>query len=250
MSYKLVLTAFLVISLASYGEAQTITGTVMDSTSNNRVAAAEVILLQVDSSYKATTDSTGKFRFFIRPGTYKLHIRALGYAELQSRVYSAKPNENISVLVQLTTDPLAIAPVYVLGRSRRPPSDVEAARRRARTGMGYFIDVAKEIDKWPAFDVTDLLRKVSGAWVSRNQVSFRGQNCDAAYLLDGFSVTPTPGMSATEMVSAMISPENIAAIEVYKDASFAPAELVIMHQHAVSLLQQGQCGLVAIWSKR
>jgi hypothetical protein len=80
-------------------------------------------------------------------------------------------------------------------------------------------------------------------------VSFRGQGCDAMYLVDGVPVTPMGGMSATEMVSAMVSPQDIGGVEVYKGDASVPMELMVMQQGA-PLLQGGSCGLIAIWSKR
>jgi hypothetical protein len=245
---KIAVAALLLSAIASNASAQTVTGTVVDTTLNTRVAAAEVILLQVDSSYRATTDSTGRFRFYIKPGVFKLHIRALGYAELQSQVYSVDKRENLSVLVQLTTDPVAIAPLYVLGRSRRPLSDLQQFEQRRKRGWGYFVD-AKAIEKWPAFDITDILKRVPGATVTRTHVSLRPDCVDALYLVDGMPIRPGAGMTATEMVSMMLSPEEIGGVEVYKSDANIPAELTVMSEGA-PLLEGGSCGVIAVWSKR
>ena len=66
---------------------------------------------------------------------------------------------------------------------------------------------------------------------------------DALYLIDGMPITPLGEETATEAVNSMISPSDIAGIEVYRSDATVPMELRV---HMMS----GACGLVAIWTKR
>lgn len=243
----LILLVVLVAGLTSTALGQaTITGTVMDSVSNSRVAAAQVVLFQVGSSQTAITDSTGKFRFEVEPGMATIRITALGFGELSSGVLVVGKGERISILAFVSTEPLAVLPLYVIAKSRRPATGLEAFRqRKKRGGFGYFLD-EKAIARINAFEVSDYLRRVPGARLGRDNVQLRPYCSDANYLVDGLPVLGMQGMSATELVNSMVSTMDVAAIEVYKGDGAVPAELMI----ALSGPAAGSCGVVAIWTKR
>ena len=226
--------------------AQTITGTVMDTAKNARVAAAQVILLQVGSSQTAITDSTGKFRFDVEPGMVSLRISALGYSDLLSGTMELKKNERIAILALLSTQPVELPPIYVVAKSRRPATGLEGFyQRKRRNGFGYFID-ERAIERVTAFEVSDYLRRVPGAWVGHDHVQLRHYCSDATYLLDGMPITGSGIFTATETINSMVSPTEVAAIEVYKGDVGVPADLMI----SVASASRGTCGIVAIWTKR
>lgn len=243
----LVLLALLLVGLASTALGQaTITGTVMDSVSNTRVAAAQVVLFQVGSSQTAITDSTGRFRFEIEPGMATIRITALGYGELSSGVLVVEKHERLSILAFVSTAPLEVLPLYVVAKSRRPPTALEGFhQRKKRGGFGYFLD-EKAIARISAFEVSDYLRRIPGVRRGRDNVQLRPYCSDANYLVDGLPVLGMQGMSATELVNSMVSTADVAAIEVYKSDIAVPAELMI----ASSGMSAGSCGIVAIWTKR
>jgi hypothetical protein len=154
--------------------------------------------------------------------------------------------EHLSVIVVLSTKPIAIAPITVIGRSNRALSRLDEFRTRMKmNAFGYFLD-EKAIERMPAFFVSDLLRRVPGTWVERNRVMMRGCN-DAFYLIDGMPVNPIGDETATEAVNAMISPADIAGIEVYRGDAAAPMELRV---HMAAANTASSCGLIAIWTKR
>jgi hypothetical protein len=246
MQRKILLTAIALAARVSLAEAQIITGTVMDSTSNTRVRAAQVMVTQVGSSQTALTDSTGRFRFELQPGMVTLRITALGYGDLQSGVLTLAKGERMAILALLSTQPMEIPPLYVLAKTRRPPTALEGFyQRRKRGGFGYFMD-DKALARLAPIDVSHYLTRVPGAWVGPDLVQLRPSCNDAMYLLDGMPVVGDNTFTATELVNSMVSPAEIAAIEVYRGDVGVPMELMI----AFSSARAGSCGLVAIWTKR
>jgi hypothetical protein len=244
---KLLVTTLLVAICAPAAWAQTITGRIVDD-SNRRIAAAEVVLLQLDTSANTVTDSTGLFRFRVKPGAWKLHVKALGYAELASSLMIVEKNERMSVVIVMTTTPVEILPLYVIAKSRRPATGLEGFNQRmngSRGGFGFFLD-QKAIERIAAFQVSDILRRVPGATVLHDRVSLRPHCSDAIYLIDGSPIMAGGGDTATEIVNMLLSASEVAGVEVYKADGVLPGELMMAARPGV----EGACGVVAIWTRR
>jgi hypothetical protein len=239
-------TPLLFTAWISTAGAQTITGRVVDGDTNARVRAAEVMIVQIDSSARTITDTLGAFRFRAIPGMWTLRVHALGYEDLVTPPMLVGEKEHLSIVVVLSAKPLEIAPITVIARSNRALSRLdEFHARMKKNAFGYFLD-QKAIERLPAFSVSDLLRRVPGTWVERNRVMMRGCN-DALYLIDGMPVHPIGEETSTEAVNAMISPTDIAGIEVYRGDAAAPLELRV---HMAAASTAASCGLIAIWTKR
>ncbi|MGQ0560862.1 MAG: TonB-dependent receptor [Gemmatimonadota bacterium] len=179
---------FLLALNANLG-AQILSGTVWDTAANTRVAAARVILLQIDSSQSMVT--------------------------------------------------VEIMPIHVIAKSRRPPTALELfEQRRKSSGYGYFLD-EKALARVYAIETTDFLRRIPGVIVERDYVRLRSYCGEPIFVVDGIEFRPP---AATQMANSIVSPSEIAAIEVYKDA--APPEL------QSGLSANWPCGVVVIWTKR
>jgi hypothetical protein len=244
MRCTIAITAFVLTAITS-AHGQTITGRVVDADTNGRVRAAEIMIVQIDSSARTITDSAGAFRFRAIPGMWTLRVRALGYEDLITAPLQLAEKEHLSVVVLMSVKPLALAPLTVVGRSNRALSQLEAFNdRRKKNAFGYFLD-EKAIERKGSFNVSDLLRTAPGVRVERDRVQVRG--CpDVQYLLDGLPVMPLGEETATEAVNAMISPADIAGIELYRGDAAVPVELAVAFRGATT----GACGVVAIWTKR
>jgi hypothetical protein len=239
-------TAFFLTACIGTAAAQTITGRVVDATTNARVRAAEVMIVQIDSSAKTLTDTAGAFRFRAIPGMWTLRVHALGYEDLITQPLLVAEKEHLSIIVLVSSQPIEIAPITVIARSNRLLTRLdEFNNRMKKNAFGYFLD-QKAIERMPAFFVSDLLRRAPGAWVERNRVMMRGCE-DAHYLIDGMPVYPIGEETATEAVNSMISPSDIAGIEVYRGDASIPVELSVQIRAGNT---SGSCGLVAIWTKR
>ena len=248
METSITATATLLLTAAciSTATAQTITGRVVDGDTNARLRAAEVMIVQIDSSSLTLTDTVGAFRLRALPGMWTLRVRALGYQDLFTPPMMIGEKEHLSIAVVLSMKPIDIAPITVLGRSNRALSRLdEFLERKKRNAFGYFLD-QKAIDRMPAFFVSDLLRRVPGAWVESNRVMIRGCS-DALYLVDGMPIYPIGEETSTEAVNSMLSPGDIAGIEVYRSEATVPLELQL---HMGTPNTASSCGVVAIWTKR
>jgi hypothetical protein len=111
--------AILLTSWCNTTSAQTITGRVVDGDTNAQVVAAEIMLVQIDSSARTISDAKGAFRFRAIPGMWTLRVNALGYDELITQPLEVAPNEHLSIVVMLTAKPLELPPVTVIARSNR-----------------------------------------------------------------------------------------------------------------------------------
>ena len=239
-------TSLLLATCVTSAAAQTITGRVVDVDTNARVRAAEVLIVQIDSSGRTITDSLGAFRVRAIPGMWTLRVSALGYEDLVTPPLLVGEKEHLSIVVVLSMKPLDIAPLTVIARSNRALSRLDAFRERMkRNSFGYFVD-QKAIERMPAHTVSDLLRRAPGTWVERNRVVMRGCN-DALYLIDGMPVHPIGDETSTEAVNSMLSPTDIEGIEVYRGDAIVPMELRL---HMGTANTAGACGLIAIWTKR
>ena len=225
-------------------QAQVITGTVWDTTSNTRVAAARVILLQVDTSQSVVTDSSGKFYFRAKTGMTSLRVHALGYSDLSSPPFTLEKDEYYSLLIYVSTTPVEVMPIYVVAKSRRPPTPLELfEERRKSSGSGYFLD-EKALARVYATETTDYLKRIPGVIVERDYVRLRSYCGEPVFVVDGIEFRPPEqaAPSASEIVNSFVTPNDIAAIEVYKEAP--PPEL------QSGLSSNWPCGVVVIWTKR
>jgi hypothetical protein len=244
--------------LAPKVEAQRIIGSVVDSSANTKVSAANVLLLQAGHSEPAVSDSSGRFTLRANPGVFKIIVNALGYSAAESGELRASTGEVISLLVFLTKDPLIMSPVVVVATTRRPLNSLDLFERRMerirRTGMGHFLDSAA-LNKGLLMSVSDALRRVPGVRSGGDYVAVRPTCSDPVYLVDGMPVRAIEspnrsqtGQTATYLVNAMLSVHDIAGIEVYKGSSEVPGELAWALGGAIA--GSRSCGLVAIWLKR
>jgi hypothetical protein len=235
----------LLFGFAANLSAQTIAGTVWDTTSNAPVAAARVILLQIDTSQSFVTDASGKFFFRALPGMGSLRITALGYSDASSAPFILEKDDHYSLLTYVSATPIDIMPIHVVAKTRRAPTARELfEERRKSSGAGYFLD-AKQLERLYATEASEFLRRIPGAIVERDYVRLRSYCGEPVFLVDGLEFRPPehPGApSATETVNSFVNTQDVEAIEVYKDA--APPEL----QSGLSTISS--CGVVVIWTKR
>jgi hypothetical protein len=86
----------LLTACVSTAAAQTITGRVVDATTNERVRAAEVMIIQIYSSARTISDTVGA-RFRAIPGMWTLRVQALGYEDLVTQPLFVVEKEHSAV---------------------------------------------------------------------------------------------------------------------------------------------------------
>src|SRR5687767_1217743 len=109
--------ALLIAVCVETATAQTITGRVVDGDTNTQIAAAEILLVQIDSSARTISDAKGAFRFRAIAGMWTLRVKALGYDDLVTQPLQVAASEHLSIVVMLTAKPLELPPVTVIARS-------------------------------------------------------------------------------------------------------------------------------------
>ncbi|MCK5651657.1 MAG: carboxypeptidase regulatory-like domain-containing protein [Gemmatimonadetes bacterium] len=224
---------------ARAGHAQTIQGTVREEPSGQPIAGATVHLLDPTDDILGETFSDDDGQFAVRPpfpGTYRLAVSRIGYAQGRSDLFVVGPDDEPSMEIYLAVEPVPMESLEVVGESRVPHLELVGFYKRLEKGYGYFI-LREEIDRRSAVWVTDLFYGLPFARVVKINaveyaVTMRG--CSPTIVLDGM-VIGDGGMNE------LVHPSNIEAIEVYPN----PAGVPVQHGGLT-----GPCGAILIWTRR
>jgi len=210
-------------------------GHLIDRQSGTAIVGARLVIL--GWSMEAGSDSSGRFTYTgLRPGSYMLQARAVGYtvtnwvvkvgeAEEQHRTFSMSP-------LALELDPVTVEGHASLAEQRR----LEFEQRRAG-GRGYFI-TAQEIERVKASTIGQVLRHVPGLRAVCNsagctmRMTRSPRNCLPDYFVDGFP--------ATNSTTAQLPTVGIIGIEVYASLSETPQQF---------LKSDTMCGAIVIWTR-
>lgn len=227
-----------------------LSGIITDST-GKPVVAAEV---RVDSTQWRSVSENGGFTVpRLSPGRHLMVVRSPGYA-LDSLHFSLDPGESMALTAKLqklaTLSVVSVRANADTQVAKRPlPHDwMEgfAERQKAHTG-GTFLD-ERTIDSKGAMRMTELLRSVPGVQlvpiasdiggndfkiVMRGTDTVAGESCPIQYYLDGHP------FEESDDVDRLISPHQVAAMEIYSGASQVPEQFKGPH---------ARCGVIVIWS--
>lgn len=210
-------------------------GHLVDRQSGTAIVGATIVIL--GWSLEAGSDSAGRFTYEgLRPGSYMLQARAVGYTITNWVVKVGEAEE------QHRTFPMAplaveLAPVTVEGQ----PSYAERRRlefeQRRASGRGYFITEG-EIRHANATTIGQVLRTVPGVRAICNasgctmRMARSPRNCFPEYVLDGFP--------ATLSTTANLPTVGVIGIEVYRSLSETPQQFIRSDQ---------MCGAIVIWTR-
>jgi carboxypeptidase family protein len=204
-----------------------IVGRVVDRQSRTPVPSARITLL--GTSHALASDGAGRFRQdSLESGTYRLQVRALGYA-VGSWVIKLRDGEERSEELALEPLPVPLEPVTVEGQ--------QAFERRRASGRGHFI-TENEIAQAHPRTLGDLFRNVPGV-----RMQCRGMNCTLRMIRAPRGCAPDfimDGFPATNATSLDMPTIGIIGIEVYRTLSETPMEF---------LRADNQCGTIVIWTR-
>ena len=180
------------------------------------------------------TDEDGLFQFQqVPPGTYRIRVTLLGFADLQDTL-RVDPLSDLDLVLSLSVSPVKLEPLVVVSERRTlgPMGDLD---RRRRAFSGTFFD-REDIEAMAPFVFTDLLRRVPGVRVLpvdpyRYTVQFRG-GCSPVLWVDGVKLITPEGMDD------ILPPMDLEAVEVYKGPSVP-----------VQFAGNG-CGSIVVWTRR
>jgi len=213
----------------------TLVGFVIATPGDAPIAGAAV---QLDTSqWRAVADSQGRFELdSVEPGTYVLHIRAVGYDEGAWRV-RLHPEQVTTHAFALAQQVVELPGVAVKGRlplSARRYIDFE---RRRQTANGAFF-TQEDIERANPATLVDILVTVRGV----QQVCLVNDcvakmvrappGCYPQYFIDG--------IESTAYFARHTPPKDIKGIEIYRGASEIPGEFGG---------SSSACGVIAIWTK-
>lgn len=227
------------------------------ATSGEWLVGVEVVAVD-NASVRTRTESGGAFRIdSVTAGPHLIRFRRIGVEPLTVSVVIA-PNTTTSVDVILEPMPVELARVTVQARNGEVLRLPRGVADRIRNGSGRYITSAQIAAQKPMV-TGDLLRRVAGlqvvGWsgeesvfntrgvsgfsdhVDRQGKHVTGATCSAgmAVFVDG---SPVDGIGEAGGNVDIVLPNEIEAIEIYKDATEIPADL-----------KQSPCGAIYIWTK-
>lgn len=207
--YGFALIAFLFLSLTGLSQQRKISGIVQESKNNTPLDGATVAL---EKSKSAVTDKTGAFEIMAPTERVSLTVSFVGY---ESRTVEVGANEN-NVSIRLTPS-LAnqLSDVVIVGYGTQKKSDLTGAITSLKADeltLGGTVSNAAQALQGKAAGV--LVTQNSRAPGGSISVRVRGSNSisstnEPLYVVDGFPTTN----------GADINPNDIASIEILKDAS-------------------------------
>jgi len=179
--------------------------------------------------------SDGRFALAdISPGAAFITVRRLGYQprKVEIDVNTSTAREPLELmLVPVPTD---IEEVTIEGATGKLQAFND---RRARSSFGYFFDQNDIRKKNPRY-VSELFRTIPGARLRasrRNGNILELRNCTPRIWLDGVRADNAE-------IDELISPSEIAGMEIYPSFAGVPAEYMDKENRA--------CGVILVWSRQ
>jgi hypothetical protein len=213
-----------------------------------------VIQHDAADSLRARSDERGLFRIAALPdGRNVFTVRALGYEPVTFAVTLGRERERV-VAVELTAVAMELEGVRVEDRTGRRLLDLVGFTERERTeGSGYFLD-PEDIERAGAVRVADVLRTVPGLTMrplangrtafgsGRGASNLRGGGrCEPNWVVDGIPFAVAGGTTPDDMFTT----QDLMAIEVYPQASMAPARFQPADQRTTARY----CAVIVLWRK-
>jgi len=228
----------------------------------NGASLRGVEIISVDNSQIGTRSGAGgAFRIdSISAGPHLIRFRRLGVLPLTVSVV-VDPNATTSIDAVVEPFPITLSGITIQAVSGELVHLPPGVADRMRTGIGTYV-TAEQIEKFHAVNTTDIFRHVAGVSVvkvgnetvvrsARGVQTINGNACTSGMavavdgvLLDGAFAPPMPFTGAPANLAAAtgglesISPQDIAAIEIYKDGAETPANLT-----------DSECGVIYVWTR-
>ncbi|HEX2722658.1 MAG TPA: carboxypeptidase-like regulatory domain-containing protein [Gemmatimonadaceae bacterium] len=209
-----------------------VAGVVVDQ-NRNPVAAAELSIGHGSRAIKTRTNEAGRFDFGrMTAGSVEIVVHRLGFQERTLTVdVGSSPSPLEIALLPVAADIDAVVIEASGGRLQ------EFTDHRKQSKFGHFFDQNDIRTKSPRF-VSELFRGIPGARLapaagSGSKVLLRG--CRPKIWIDGV-------LAQDAEIDEVISPSEIAGIEIYPSWAGIPAQYMDRENRA--------CGAVLIWSRQ
>jgi TonB-dependent receptor len=215
----LMLAGALLLGDAQVGEAQQlgeVEGRVIDASTNRALPHAEVVLEA--TSFRTTADAEGRFRLRnVRPGTYRLDVRYLGYTH-QAVAVVVEPGQVLSRDLALQPLPVALSEVVVAGiRSGQARA---LSEQLAAPSIKNVVD-QEQMELFPDMNPAEVLSRVPGVNIGRSRgegkyVYLRGTEPRFTNVTVNGQVLGTTRPETRTHALDIVSADQLAAIEVTK----------------------------------
>jgi hypothetical protein len=257
--------------------AQVVRGKVLDTATGAGVPEVQVRALSPDGHDvgRARTAADGSFRMQLRAATpVRIEAQRTGYRLTLTGELPVGVRETVDVEVKLSAEAIAIEPLRVTARAeppRRRSLELSGYYDRERQGIGKYLR-REDIERQPSQNLAQVLSRVQGAAIhyqgtrqyiyftrnrrpDLNQTVFRSQRraagtlspaagqgqgdnaCLPRVFVDGVRVT----YDALNDINAVVAPEQIEAMEVFRGASEIPVEYND---------NNSMCGVILIWTRK
>src|SRR5881394_1767271 len=208
-----------------------ITGRLLDRASRQPLEGAAIDVLGTPVTLRSSP--TGAFTHVgLKPGTYVMQVRALGYAP-GSWVIELAERETLSVVIEMDARAIALPGITVetLGTGR----GMAGFEQRRAAGRGVYL-TENDIKRADAARLSDVLRNVSGVRLicrfNGCRIRMARNDCQPDFFVDG--------LSANNSTYLEMSVVGITGIEIYRTITETPVDF---------LRGDNTCGTIAIWTK-
>lgn len=180
---KLLFAIFVVLFAADalYAQAGRITGTVTDARDGEPIIGAQVII--AGTTQGTTTDFDGNYRILnVRPGTYTLEFRYIGYAT--QIVEDVLVRTDLNTVVDMQLSEAVIEGEEVVVRATRDVVIRDLTSSESRVSR-------QDIERLPVQEVGDIVQLQAGVTVGPGgSIHIRGgRSSEVAYIVDGVRVS-------------------------------------------------------------
>lgn len=203
-----------IILLGFSASSQSIVGKIVDK--NTGEALVGVTVSVKGTTIGTSTDLDGKYDLRVSPGTYSLKIKYISYKEIELTGVEVKAGENTYQNVSLEEISNAIGEVEIRGEAKKESMSAINVERKNAVVVSDGVS-SEQFRKTPDRNVSDVLKRVSGASIQENKFAIiRGMNdrYNAAYL----NGAPLPSTESDRKAFAFnIIPSNlIDNLMIYK----------------------------------
>jgi TonB-dependent receptor len=189
-----------------------IAGTVIDSTTNEPLVGANVLL--VGTSLGAATDLEGKYVIAqIEPGTYKVAVRYIGYVTKEFTV-DVLPNRTVQLDVALATQAIEGQEIIITAQAQGQKA---AINQQLTANTIKNVVSAEKIHELPDADAATALSRLPGlSLMNGDQVVIRGVQAKQNLILINGIQLPSTDVNTRATNLGFISANMLSGIEVVK----------------------------------
>lgn len=223
-------------------------GVVLDDSTGDAIASAQVQLLSANRRvlHTTTANALGKFSIPIRRrGEYRLRTSRVGFRDAVTPTLTLQPMDSLGVEVRMTTGRVLLAPLQVVARParRHRSAGLDNFRHRMESSVGGRFVTREAVDRRRSTHLVDILAS-EGLVVTGQNVYFPRNRCPPMVYIDGVLMTRYAGRRmATTPYDAinLVWTGDVEGVELYQGRSSIPAEFGG---------PGSECGVVAIWTRR